>query len=50
MNNSYAIDDLGSAISRSAGVETEFVGDDVNGARANGLLTALYDLEKAAAA
>jgi hypothetical protein len=28
---------------------TELVGDDVNGARANGLLTALYDLEAAAA-
>jgi flagellin-like hook-associated protein FlgL len=47
MNNSFAIDDLGLFAQTAAGVETELIGDDVNGARANGLLTALFDLEKA---
>lgn len=45
-NLSFAVDDLGlrHTVPDPA---TELVGDDVNGAKANGLLTALLDLEKA---
>ncbi len=44
--NSSAIDDLGLTGTADAAA-TELVGDDVNGARANGLLTAVIDLENA---
>ncbi|MCB9850081.1 MAG: hypothetical protein H6817_05190 [Phycisphaerales bacterium] len=47
LNNSFAIDDLGLFNKFASNASTELVGDDVNGARANGLLTALYDLEQA---
>jgi len=47
MNNSFAIDDLGLSGKSAMGAVVELVGDDVNGARANGLLSALYDLERA---
>jgi len=46
-NNSFAADDLGLADITAAGTETALVGEDVNGQKANGLITALYDLEYA---
>ncbi|NOX57396.1 MAG: flagellar hook-associated protein 3 [Planctomycetes bacterium] len=45
-NLSFAIDDLG-LTGTVADPETVIVSRDVNGARANGVLTALYDLERA---
>ena len=45
-SNSFALDDLG--LNKTvADPGTELIGDDVNGARANGLLTAMIDLEMA---
>jgi flagellar hook-associated protein 3 FlgL len=46
-NHSFAADDLGLGDAFAADPESVLVGADVNGARANGLITALYDLEQA---
>jgi len=46
-NHSFAADDLGLGDAVASGASNTIVGADVNGARANGLITALYDLEVA---
>lgn len=46
-SHSFAADDLGLGDAFASGADTALTGADVNGAKVNGLVTALYDLERA---